>query len=140
MPSILLAIVIICLMAALLIYGFKPYDYGGRERRFKKAGKTYYKRGRSLDVKWRSVKIEPGSVSCKRVAAVTGQIFLARDAPSLPLENCSVRDCRCHYVFLDDRRDGADRRIELALLDELLPGHRGERRRFAGRRLTDLAA
>ena len=140
MPMILLAIVIICLMAAMLMYGFKPYDYGGSKKRYKKVEKPVRIRAKSLDHKWRSVEIHPGKVSCKRVAAMTGQVFLSPDAPSLPLENCTVRNCRCHYVFLDDRRSGADRRIEPGQAGEFLPAYGSERRWVTGRRDADLAA
>jgi hypothetical protein len=134
MPTILLSIVIICLMAALLIYGFKPYDYGGSVKRFKKADND--SPGKSKDTQWRAVRIRSGLIACKAVSSIKGRIFLAPDAPSLPLENCS-EDCRCHYVFLDDRRGGADRRIEYSQLGGLLTGYGNERRRFAGRRLVD---
>jgi len=124
-------------MAALLMYGFKPYDYGGSTKRFKQAGKD--RPGKSKKAEWRSVRIRSGLIACKAVSSVKGRIFLAPDAPSLPLENCT-EDCRCHYVFLDDRRSGTDRRIELGQLDGLLSGYRSERRRFSGRRLVDHAA
>jgi hypothetical protein len=137
MPSILLTIVIICLMAALLIYGFKAYDYGGSIKRFKKADKD--SQGKSKDTKWRAVRVRSGLITCKAVTSIKGRIFLAPDAPSLPLESCT-EDCRCHYVFLDDRRNGAERRIEHSQPGGLLPAYRSERRRFAGRRLADHAA
>ena len=135
MPSIFLAIVIICLMAALLVYGFKPYDYGGNIRRFSKAGA---KRSKPTDTDWRSVRVRPGKISCKRVAAITDQVFLSKDAPSLPLENCTTKGCRCHYTFLDDRRGGEDRRIELGRAGEFLPAYGSERRWAEGRRDVDL--
>ncbi len=136
MPSILLTIVIICLMAALLIYGFKPYDYGGSVKRFKKVSKV--SPDKSKKNKWRSVRIRSGLIACKAATSIKGRIFLAPDAPSLPLENCT-EDCRCHYVFMDDRRSGTDRRIEFGQLGRLLPDYGSERRRFAGRRLADHA-
>ena len=136
MTSILLSIVIICLMAALLVYGFKPYDYGGSIKRFKKVDK--HSPGKSKKAQWRSVRIRSGLNACKAATSIKGRIFLAPDAPSLPLENCT-EDCRCHYVFMDDRRSGTDRRIELGQLGGLLPGYGSERRRFAGRRLADHA-
>ncbi len=89
---------------------------------------------------WRSVKIRPGLIACDRVADMTGQIFLSQEAPSLPLENCTEKDCRCHYIFLDDRRNGTDRRIEMGKLDEFLPNIGINRRSISGRRATDLAA
>lgn len=140
MPSILLAIVIICLLAALLIYGFKPYDYGGSTKRFKKIGTTGDGTDKSSDTRWRSVKIRPGLISCKRVSTLAGQIFLSGEAPSLPLANCTEEDCRCHYIFLEDRRSGEERRIKLGQLGEFLPSYDSERRQRAGRRYADQAA
>lgn len=140
MTSILLAIVIIGLLAALLMYGFKPYDYGGSIKRFKKIGRTGDTPTTSSDTRWRSVKIRPGLMSCKPVAAISSQIFLSRDAPSLPLQDCTEEDCRCHYIFLEDRRSGGERRIEIGQLEELLPDYSSERRQLTGRRLTDQAA
>ena len=140
MPSILLAIVIICLLAALLIYGFKPYDYGGTIKRFKKIGTDGEKPDKSSNTRWRSVKIRPGLMSCKRVSTIAGQIFLSENAPSLPLENCTEEDCRCHYIFLEDRRSGADRRIELGRWSEFMPSYESEKRQHAGRRYADQMA
>jgi hypothetical protein len=71
---------------------------------------------------------------------LTGQIFLSREAPSLPLETCTEEDCRCHYIFLNDRRTGTDRRIKMGKLDEFMPNIGISRRSLAGRRATDLAA
>ena len=91
-----------------------------------------------MDTDWRSVRVRPGKISCKRVAAITDQIFLSKDAPSLPLENCTTKGCRCHYAFLDDRRGGEDRRIELGQAGEFLPAYGSERRWAEGRRDVDL--
>ena len=140
MPSILLSIVIICLLAGLIMYGFKPYDYGGNVKRFKKPAKTNASPDSSSDTRWRSVKIRPGASTCRPVAEITGHIFLAQDAPSLPLANCSQKNCQCRYVFLEDRRSGDDRRFELGRFGDLMPGYQRERRHVPGRRYADLAA
>ena len=140
MPSILLAIVIICLLAALLIYGFKPYDYGGSVKRYKKMEKAGANPDKSSDTRWRSVKIRPGMAPCRAIAEITSQIFLAQEVPSLPLKNCTKKDCRCRYIFLEDRRSGEDRRLEFDRIGGFLSSSESERRRFAGRRYADLAA
>ena len=140
MPSVFLTVVIVCLLAALLIYGFKPYDYGGSKRPVKRIGPTDKDPGESSDTRWRSVKIRPGLMSCKRVGTIAGQIFLAEEAPSLPLENCTEEDCRCHYIFLEDRRSGMDRRVELGRFGEFVSSYRSEKRYHAGRRYADQAA
>ena len=140
MTSIILAIVIICLLATLIMYGFKPYDYGGSVKQVKKIEKTDDSTDMSLDSKWRSVKIRPGMAPCRPVAEITGRIFLARGAPSLPLANCTKKSCRCRYIFLEDRRSGTDRRLELGRFGDYLPNYQSERRQVTGRRYADLAA
>ena len=139
MSSIILAIVIICLLAVIVMVVFKPYDYGASLQRFKKIGNTDDETDTSIDTKWRSVRIRPGLISCDRVADMTGRIFLSREAPPLPLQNCTEKQCSCHYIFLNDRRSGADRRIQLGRLGDFFPSYEGERRNIPGRRLADLA-
>jgi len=140
MSSILFAIVILSMLVAIIVLFFKPYDYGGKVQRFKKIGNSEKRKKKPEDTRWRSVKIRPGLIACDRVAGMTGRLFLAQEAPSLPLENCTENDCRCHYIFLNDRRSGGDRRIEMGKLDEFLPNIGINRRSIAGRRTTDLAA
>ena len=140
MSSILFAIVILSMLVGIIMLVFKPYDYGEKVQRFKKIGNPGKRNKRSEDTRWRSVKIRPGLIACDRVADMTGQIFLSPQAPSLPLENCTEEDCRCHYIFLNDRRTGTDRRIEMGKMDEFLPNIGINRRSISGRRATDLAA
>jgi len=140
MISIILTIVIICLLATLIMYGFRPYDYGGSVRRFKKPATTVDRTDRSSDTRWRSVKIRPGTAPCRSIAEITGQIFLAPDAPSLPLKNCTKENCQCRYVFLEDRRSGDDRRLDFDRFGDFIPTYKSDRRRESGRRYADLAA
>ncbi|UCH40968.1 MAG: hypothetical protein JSU67_04565, partial [Gammaproteobacteria bacterium] len=119
---------------------FKPYDYGASVARFKRIGEKIDDPDAAANSRWRSVRIRPGLIACGRVSNLTGQVFLAREAPELPLPNCTERDCHCHYVFLDDRRSGADRRTDLAGADEFLSGNQRDRRHSPGRREGDLVA
>jgi hypothetical protein len=128
------------MLVAIIMLVFKPYDYGENVQRFKKIEYPGKRQKKSEDTRWRSVKIRPGLIACDRVADMTGQIFLSPQAPSLPLETCTEEDCRCHYIFLNDRRTGTDRRIEMGKMDEFLPNIGINRRSIAGRRATDLAA
>jgi len=139
MNSIFFAFVALCLLAAIIMLVFKPYDYGASMKRFQKIASPDDNPDTSADTKWRSVKIRPGLISCKSVTKMSDQVFLSKDAPSLPLENCREKDCRCHYVFLDDRRSGAERRAELGRLGEYFPAYDAERRLVPGRRMADLA-
>jgi len=126
-------------MVAVIILLFKPYDYGASIARFKKIGERKMHTDIEAKTRWRSVKVRPGLMPCERVHSLSGQVFLAREAPELPLANCTERDCRCHYVFLDDRRCGLDRRASLDRLGEFLSSSAGDRRRSPGRRVDDLA-
>ncbi len=54
--------------------------------------------------KWHSVTILSGFSACEAAKCLQDQVFLAADAPSLPLPGCDNSNCRCHYEYLDDRR------------------------------------
>ena len=90
---------------------------------------------------WRSVKIRPGLVSCARVKNMVNQIYLASEAPALPIGLCTEKECQCRYIRLDDRRNSENRR---AILEH--PGHiflryqKDDRRQITGRRTTDSPA
>jgi len=138
MSTILFALLALCLLVLTVVYFFKPYEYGSSLRRFKKIAPGDDEAIDSLDTQWRSVRIRPGLSCCKGVESLRDQTFLSREVPSLPLEYCTEETCSCHYLFLDDRRSGLDRRAELAKLRGILPSF--ERRQSPGRRFGDLAA
>lgn len=139
MISIIIGIGLMCILLAVVILVFKPYDYGASATQFKKIGNADDRDSDASDTRWRSVRIRPGLIACQQVVDLNSQVFLAREAPELPLPSCGEHDCRCHYVFLDDRRSGIDRRIELARLGEFLSSSNSDRRRSPGRRTGDLA-
>jgi hypothetical protein len=53
------------------------------------------------------VSIRPGRDACGAAKQVIGKRFLSREAPLLPLPNCTAMPCRCHYVHHEDRREGS---------------------------------
>jgi hypothetical protein len=55
-------------------------------------------------VKYHAVSIEPGRNCCHSARMLQGTRFLSREAPALPLKNCSNDQCTCHYAHHDDRR------------------------------------
>jgi hypothetical protein len=58
-----------------------------------------------------SVQIRTRGGACGAARALEGQRFLAKDAPSLPLSDCTSGQCSCSFTKLSDRRtDG--RRLE----------------------------
>jgi len=76
--------------------------------------------------RFHSVTIRFRDDACPAVQALAKTKFLAKEAPRLPLDECTVPNCRCQYKHYDDRRDGEDRR------DGHASAHReGEQRRHA---------
>lgn len=61
------------------------------------------------------VTIEGSAGACKAVMALSGQRFLSKDAPDLPLRACNVDLCECRYVHYDDRRHDVRRSADIGL-------------------------
>ena len=139
MSAVLFAVIAFALLVLVVVFLFKPYDYGA-DLQVDRIGGYGDPDDTSADTKWRSVRVRPGLNACKRVEQITDQVFLSREAPVLPLPYCTEPECRCHYLFLDDRRSGLDRRVEMAKLGYVFAGTGPERRRSPGRRIGDLAA
>jgi hypothetical protein len=59
---------------------------------------------------YRAVSVAPGSKCCSAANDIVGKVYLAREAPRLPLANCTTPgSCSCKFKKASDRRDG-DRR------------------------------
>ncbi len=139
MSAILFAVIAFALLVLVVVFMFRPYDYGA-SLRIDRIVSDEVPIDDSADTKWRSVKVRPGLNACKRVEQISDQLFLSREAPVLPLPYCTEPECRCHYLFMDDRRSGLDRRVEMAKLGYVFAGKGNDRRRRPGRRAGDLAA
>lgn len=108
-----------------------------RSKKVKKSGVRSVK----LEVKKsRLVKIDPGLTSCVGARKMTNKIYLNREAPVLPLGQCSEEKCLCKYTFLDDRRSEEHRRATHEYLGGFLQNHGADRRQYSGRRTTDILA
>ena len=123
-------IVATVLIARLLGIGYNPHPFQNLPI---PAART----GNAEITKWRSVKIKPGLISCKRADRMTGEIYFAADAPTFPLDSCTEKLCQCKYVYLDDRRDGSDRRESTEYSADLFALHEKERRGGKDRRTID---
>jgi len=85
---------------------------------------------------FQSISIHHGTVCCASAKKVDGYRFLAKNAPQLPLSECTMRaTCKCRYVKHDDRRSGSRRYGEFGLKQALFSAE--ERRRSKGRRTKD---
>jgi hypothetical protein len=84
---------------------------------------------------WHAVSIVPQARACRLARSFADVRFLSRDAPNLPLADCTVRPCTCHYRHFQDRRTSLRRDSELVGSRLGWAGH--ERRVSRGRRSTD---
>lgn len=62
-----------------------------------------------------AVSIEVGRNSCHEARAMEGQRFLSREAPPLPLKDCSSASCTCRYQHHEDRRRGPRRARDMGV-------------------------
>lgn len=89
--------------------------------------------------RYRCVEVLPGGLDCCQAARdILGKRFLRKEIPSLPLDACDAKDCRCSYELLDDRRTGA-RRISdvVGNTTTLFFDSDNRQRTSSGRRFTD---
>lgn len=136
MVAIALIVLVVLIIAVVVL--FRPYDYGAGLQRLGNID-SRPETDPSADTEWKSVKVRPGLGSCKQAVALSEQVFLPREAPTLPLPDCFETHCTCHYLFFGDRRSGLDRRVELRKLAGYLPDPDRDRRQSPGRRAGDLA-
>jgi hypothetical protein len=84
----------------------------------------------------KTVVVPDPAKACPAVLRIQGQSFTNEAAPRLPLSNCSVANCQCHYApakerrAAEERRSGMDRRTQL----RFEPGKAGDRRSGKDRR------
>jgi hypothetical protein len=62
-----------------------------------------------------AVSIQAGRNCCRAARELQGHRFLSREAPSLPLKDCSSDNCMCHYQHHDDRRRGPRRARDMGV-------------------------
>jgi hypothetical protein len=89
-----------------------------------------------IDVRWHAVHVATGSNACAAVQAISKQRFLSKEAPRLPLAECTMPvSCRCAYKHHKDRRGAPRRWSDQGGITRLRP--QGERRSKRGRREDD---
>ena len=85
---------------------------------------------------FQSISIHRGMVCCATAKKVDGYRFLYKNAPQLPLSECTMPSaCKCRYEKYDDRRSGPRRSSDIGLKQVLFSA--AERRRTGGRRKKD---
>jgi hypothetical protein len=85
---------------------------------------------------FQAIGVYHGTVCCSAAKKAEGSRFLARNAPPLPLTDCSMRTkCECRYIKFHDRRGSSRRLMEFGLRETLFDA--AERRKKRGRRSKD---
>lgn len=80
-----------------------------------------------------AVKIDPCESPCSAAFDTAARIFLSREAPKLPLQNCDrTSQCHCKYIHYDDRRQNHDDRRSGSLVMQDV--FKGENRRVTAKR------
>jgi hypothetical protein len=88
-----------------------------------------------------AVSLHGGTCACDGVRELKARKFLSNEAPALPLQGCSSRNCNCRYVHHEDRRSGENRREQHRAAGATGPGRANrrsqpERRRAAEKHLA----
>jgi hypothetical protein len=87
---------------------------------------------------YHAVSIAPGDRCCAASRDLVGKRFLSRDAPPLPLKDCTQPTCTCRYAHYDDRRKGPRRATELGVsIDGYVDDERRAETAHKGRRRND---
>ncbi|HEY0939191.1 MAG TPA: hypothetical protein VGE08_03745 [Steroidobacter sp.] len=84
---------------------------------------------------YHAVSVLPGPDACAAAYRFSGQRFLSRQAPRLPLPSCDAEVCNCRFKHHKDRRAGPRRSSDVGMYTADFSGH--ERRRSRGRRAGD---
>lgn len=87
---------------------------------------------------WHAVSIVGKLGVCEAAAALRRTRFLSKDAPRLPLPECtSPERCHCVYAHYTDRRSSLRRGVDRGMPNYRVPDERRDRIRGNGRRAED---
>jgi hypothetical protein len=140
MEILLIFLILIFLLGSVGLFLSNQFGFGEPSPRSKKIRRSGA-RSDELEVKkTRLVKIIPGSTSCVGARKMIDQMYLTKEAPALPLGQCSEEKCLCKYSFLDDRRSLGHRRETHEYLGGFVRNHETDRRQYSGRRTSDILA
>ena len=103
--GIALSIVAVVILA-LSIFLFRRTRVGVNKRPPRPSG-----RGKAPpDPQFHAVSLVFSDATCEAAKAMEGRRFLSSAAPRIPLPECDVQECNCHFAHHKDRRASVDRR------------------------------
>lgn len=86
---------------------------------------------------YHAVSIEFGLEACPTVQSISDKFFLATQAPSIPLSECTSAACHCKYIHHKGRRHSIRRPQTILTTEAYESTGKLERRMNTGRRETD---
>ena len=128
-------LMIMILIIALVVWWYIRQRQPGEKTRAKSTTRLRP----SKSTAYHAVAIKFSKQGCSEAKALAGTRFLATEAPTLPLPNCKVNDCDCHFTHYDDRRLRNDRRSPFAtsISTDGTGSYKKERRDRKDRRADD---
>jgi len=96
MELFFLLTIFLVVAAAVYWYRLKPVVYHPDESRLRSSP-------------FHAVAVKYPKDACAAVRQVEAKRFLTKEAPPLPLPNCTAKSCGCRFIHFNDRRD-EDRR------------------------------
>ncbi len=100
MPTALIILILVLLVGWLYV----------RRRQSQVAVPAKDHRASSGSTAYHSVSINHSPTACRAARALEGRRFLADSAPRIPLPECDVKKCECHFSHYVDRRTARERR------------------------------
>lgn len=90
------------------------------------------------DPRYRAVKVKPCKNACQAASQTTQIIFLASQAPKLPLNACDrIAECDCQFRHFADRRHQEDRRNYSYVMRDMSQHKERRATKRVGRRASD---
>ena len=102
--AIVMLIVVVAVAVRLLSPRAKPTNQTDRQ-----TDREWHLRSTS----YHAVSIRCGRDACEAAKQLVGKCFLSKEAPPLPLPECTASNCHCQYAHHKDRREEEDRRSGL---------------------------
>ena len=137
--GVMLTVLLLGIVTVALFGLFKLNTGHKRHRHYAKAVNQHADRTKPHH-HFHSVSIVNDGSCCEQAETLSGKRFLSKDAPEIPMEECTMTQCQCRYQHHEDRRQiGNDRRVEYGVTRELFGafGEQNRRDRPKGRRATD---
>lgn len=142
----MLWVIIVVLAVGFYLYQYRPHS---KRKRHSKADAPHIsestpeidkKQYFSTEHPYHCVIIIHGEPSCQAILDIKNICYLSNEAPPIPLMECDIAQCNCHYQHQKDRRGTQEnRRLHFGVTKDLYGafGEKNRRKKRRGRRKKD---